>query len=163
MVTLRVMLIGKSLGRTLIRGLVLAALLIAASKFLLVPVRAHGISMLPTYEEGQFIFVNRLAYRFSPVKRGDVVAIRLNGEDSVLVKRIIALPGESVRIVNGQVFVNGFPLNEPYRRYYLPWNMKDDKVGADEVFVIGDNRSMMQDAHDFGFARQAAILGRAIY
>jgi signal peptidase I len=161
--TLREILIGKSLGRTLIRGLCVAALLIGASKFLLVPVRAHGISMLPTYEEGQFIFVNRLAYRFSPVKRGDVVAIRLNGEDSVLVKRIIALPGETVRIVGGQVIIDGFPLDEPYRRYYVPWNMRDDTVGADEVFVIGDNRSMSLEAHEFGFARQDRILGRAIY
>jgi signal peptidase I len=161
--TFREMLIGKSLGRTLIRGLIVAALMIVGSKFVLVPVRAHGISMLPTYEEGQFIFVNRLAYRFAPVKRGDVVAIRLKGEDSVLVKRIIALPGETVRIVNGQVIIDGFALAEPYRHYYIPWNMKDDTVGADEVFVIGDNRSMALEAHEFGFARQAAILGRAIY
>ena len=161
--TLRQMLIGKSLGRTLIRGLFFALLMLAGSKFLLVPVRAHGISMLPTYEEGQFIFVNRLAYRFSPVKRGDVVAIRLNGEDSLLVKRVIALPGESVRIENGQVFINGFPLAEPYRRYYTPWNMHDETVGADEVFVIGDNRSMSLKSHEFGFARRDAILGRALY
>jgi signal peptidase I len=161
--TLREILIGKSLGRTLIRGLVVAALMIAASKFVLVPVRAHGISMLPTYQEGEFIFVNRLAYRFSPVKRGDVVAIRLKGEDSVLVKRIIALPGETVRIVGGQVIIDGFPLEEPYRRYHLPWEMKDDTVAANEVFVIGDNRSMSIENHSFGFARQDAILGRAIY
>ena len=107
--------------------------------------------------------MNRLAYRFSAVKRGDVVAIRLKGEDSVLVKRIIALPGETVRIVDGQVFIDGFPLDEPYRRYHIPWNMRDDTVAADEVFVIGDNRSMPMENHDFGFARQDRILGRAIY
>jgi signal peptidase I len=161
--TLREILIGKSLGRSLIRGFVVAALLIAASRFLLVPVRAHGISMLPTYQEGQFIFVNRLAYRFSPVKRGDVVAITLNGGGAVLVKRVIALPGETVRIVDAQVYVNGLPLAEPYRRHHMPWNMLDGKVGADEVFVIGDNRSMLMENHDFGFARQDRILGRAIY
>lgn len=160
--TLREILIGKSLGRSLIRGLTVAVLLIAASRFLLVPVRAHGISMLPTYEEGQFIFVNRLAYRFSPVKRGDVVAITMKGEGAVLVKRIVGLPGESVRIVNGQVFINGFPLDEPYRRYYLPWNMEDGTVADDEVFVVGDNRSMSMEGHSFGFARRDRILGRAI-
>jgi signal peptidase I len=161
--TLREMLIGKSLGRTLIRGLLLGAVLIVGSQLVLTPVRAHGISMLPKYEEGQFIFVNRLAYRFSPIKRGDIVAIRLKGEDSVLVKRIIALPGETVHIVHGQVFIDGFALEEPYRRYFIPWEMKSDTVGADEVFVIGDNRSMAMEGHEFGFARQAAILGRAIY
>jgi signal peptidase I len=160
--TLREILIGKSLGRSLIRGLSVAVLLIAASRFLLVPVRAHGISMLPTYQEGQFIFVNRLAYRFSPVKRGDVVAITLKGEGAVLVKRIVGLPGESVRIVDGEVFINGFPLDEPYRKYYLPWNMQDGTVADDEVFVVGDNRSMSMEGHSFGFARRDRILGRAI-
>ena len=157
------MLIGKSLGRSLIRGLILAALLVAASRFVLVPVRAHGVSMMPTYQEGQFIFVNRLAYRFSPLKRGDVVAITLKGGEAVLVKRIVALPGETVRIVDAQVYIDGVPLEEPYRQYHMPWNMRDGTVGADEVFVIGDNRSMLIENHDFGFARQDRILGRAIH
>jgi signal peptidase I len=161
--TLREILIGKSLGKSLIRGLCVAALLLAGSKFVLVPVKAHGISMMPTYQEGQFIFVNRLAYRFSPVKRGDVVAITLNGGGAVLVKRIIALPGEKVSIVAGQVLIDGAPLNEPYLHYHIPWNMREGSVGADEVFVIGDNRSMPLENHDFGFASQTRILGRAIH
>lgn len=160
--TLREILIGRSLGKSLIRGLSLAVLLLAGSRFLLVPVRAHGISMMPTYEEGQFIFVNRLAYRFSPLRRGDVVAITLRDDAALLVKRVIALPGETVRIEEGVVYIDGEPLDEPYRRYFLPWNMEDGTVAADEVFVIGDNRSMRLENHDFGFARQDRILGRAI-
>jgi signal peptidase I len=161
--TLREILIGKSFGKSVLRGVCVAALLMAASRFVLVPVRAHGISMLPTYEEGEFIFVNRLAYRFSSLKRGDVVAITLNGGGAVLVKRIVALPGETVRIEAGQVFIDGSPLDEPYRRYYTAWNMREGTVGADEVFVIGDNRSMRLEHHDFGFASQSRILGRAIH
>jgi signal peptidase I len=160
--TLREILIGQSLGKSLIRGLGVAVLLLAGSRFLLTPIRAYGISMMPTYEEGQFVFVNRLAYRFSPLKRGDVVAITLTDGAAVLVKRVIALPGETVRIEDGQVFVDGVPLDEPYLRYFLPWNMEDGTVAADEVFVIGDNRSMKLENHDFGFARQDRILGRAI-
>jgi len=160
--TLREILVGKNAGKSLIRGLCVAALLLLGSRYLLVPVRAHGISMLPTYEEGQFIFVNRLAYRFSPLKRGDVVAITLNGGGAVLVKRIIALPGETVSIDGGQVFIDGAPLDEPYKHFFLPWNMKEGRVAADEVFVIGDNRSMRLENHDFGFARQDRILGRAV-
>jgi signal peptidase I len=160
--TLREILVGKSAGRSVIRGLCFAVVLLAGSRFLLVPVRAHGISMMPTYQEGQFIFVNRLAYRFSPLKRGDVVAITLKGGEAVLVKRIVALPGETVSIEGGQVFIDGAPLAEPYRHFFLPWNMKEGTVAADEVFVIGDNRSMPLENHDFGFARQDRILGRAI-
>ena len=81
----------------------------------------------------------------------------------MLVKRIVALPGETVRIDAGQVFINGFPLDEPYRRYSLPWNMNDGTVAADEVFVIGDNRSMRWRTTISGSRASDRILGRAIY
>lgn len=157
--TLRELLIGRSLGRSLIRGLLMAALLMAASRFLIVPVRAHGISMMPTYDEGQFIFVNRLAYCFTTPRRGDVVALTLRSGEAVLVKRIIALPGESIRIERGQVFVDDRPLEEPYVKYRIPWDIEETKLGADEVFVIGDNRSMPARLHDFGRASSGRILG----
>ena len=69
--TLKEVLVGKSLGRSLVRGLTLGVLLLLGSRFLLTPVRAHGISMVPTYAEGQLLWANRLAYRFGhPVQRG---------------------------------------------------------------------------------------------
>ena len=160
--TLREILIGKAPGRSLIRGLCVAALLLAGSRFLLVPVRAHGISMLPTVSGRPVHLREPAGLPVLTPKRGDVVAITLKGGEAVLVKRIIALPGETVRIDAGQVFINGFPLDEPYRHYFLAWEMKDGTVAADEVFVIGDNRSMRLENHDFGFARQDRILGRAI-
>lgn len=161
--TLRELLIGRSLGRSLIRGLAVAAILVAGSRFVLVPVRAHGISMVPTYEEGQLLFANRLAYRFGrPVHRGDVVAITLKAGNAVLVKRVIGLPGERVRIERGQVFVDDQPLDEPYCVYRQPWDILESQLGPDEIFVIGDNRSMLQKHHDFGRASQGRILGRMI-
>jgi signal peptidase I len=161
--TLRELLVGHSVGRSLIRGLTIAALLMAVSRFVFVPVRAHGISMMPTYEEGQFLFFNRLAYRYAPIRRGDIVAVTLLGGEAVLVKRVIALPGESVRIEGGEVYVNGKALAEPYVKYHIPWNIDEVQVEADEVFVIGDNRSMPSRLHDFGRATLSRILGRAIY
>ena len=103
--TLRQLLIGRSLGRSLIRGLSMALALLLGSWFILVPVRAHGPSMTPTYSDRQLLLVNRLAYRFGEVRRGDVVAITLNGAQAVLVKRIIGLPGERIRIDSGQVMI----------------------------------------------------------
>jgi signal peptidase I len=161
--TLRELLIGRSLGRSLVRGLTVATLLLAASRFLLVPVRAHGISMMPALEEGQFIFVNRLAYRFGPVQRGDIVAITLREHNAVLVKRIIALPGERIRIEQGQVFVDDMPLDEPYVTYRIAWDVEEMRLGAGEVFVIGDNRSMPARLHDFGSANRDRILGAAVF
>jgi signal peptidase I len=161
--TPRGLFIGRSLGLSLARGLAVGALLLAGSQFLLMPIRAHGISMMPTYEEGQFIFVNRLAYRVHGPRRGDVVAITLRGGEAVLVKRIVALGGERVRIERGQVVVNGVPLDEPYVRHRIPWNLEETLVGTNEVFVIGDNRSMPAELHDFGSATQDRILGPAIF
>jgi signal peptidase I len=161
--TLRELLIGRSVGRSLIRGLCIALALLLGSWFVLVPVRAHGPSMTPTYGDDQLLFVNRLAYRFGqPVRRGDIVAITLRGGKAVLVKRIIALPGERVRIEGGQVLIDDRPLDEPYCVYRLAWNVAEAHLGPDEVFVIGDNRSMLEKHHDFGRADRSRILGRMI-
>jgi len=160
--TLRQLLIGRSLGRSLIRGLSMALALLLGSWFILVPVRAHGPSMTPTYSDRQLLLVNRLAYRFGEVRRGDVVAITLNGAQAVLVKRIIGLPGERIRIDSGQVMIDDKPLSEPYCVYRLPWNILETQLGPDEVFVIGDNRAMLEKHHDFGRADRSRILGRLI-
>ena len=160
--TLRQLLIGRSLGRSLIRGLSMALALLLGSWFILVPVRAHGPSMTPTYSDRQLLLVNRLAYRFGEVRRGDVVAITLNGGQAVLVKRIIGLPGERIRIDAGQVMIDDKPLSEPYCVYRLPWNILETQLGPDEVFVIGDNRAMLEKYHDFGRADRSRILGRLI-
>ena len=161
--TLRELLIGRSFGRSLIRGLVIAAMLMAVSQFLLMPVRAHGISMFPTYGEGQLLVVNRLAYLFAPPRRGDIIALTLKNGQAVLVKRIVALPGERVRIEQGQVFVNGVALDEPYVHYRIPWQIRDTELRLDEVFVIGDNRSMPARLHDFGRADRTRIIGRMVF
>jgi signal peptidase I len=160
--TLRELLIGRSLGRSLIRGLLAAAVLMAVSQFVLTPVRAHGISMMPTYDEGQLLLCNRLAYVFTPLRRGDVVALTIKSGQAVLVKRIVGLPGDRVRIERGQVYVNDVPLDEPYVRYRIPWEVDDTEVRPDEVFVIGDNRSMAARFHDFGRASRGRILGRMV-
>jgi signal peptidase I len=90
------------------------------------------------------------------------VAITLKGGQAVLVKRIIALPGERIRIEEGQVMIDDKPLDEPYCVYRLPWNILETQLGPDEVFVIGDNRSMLEKYHDFGRADRNRILGRLI-
>jgi len=159
---LRQLLVGRSLGRSLIRGLAMALALLLGSWFILMPVRAHGPSMTPTYADEQLLLVNRLAYRFGEMQRGDVVAITLSGGQAVLVKRIVALPGERIRIEDGQVVVDDVPLDEPYCVYRLPWNVGEVQLGPDEVFVIGDNRAMQEKHHTFGRADRRRILGRMI-
>ena len=83
-------------------------------RWVLMPIRAEGISMQPTYRSGSLNLVNRLAFASSKPSRGDVVAIRLAGPHVLYVKRIVALPGERFSMSQGQAYVNGAPLSEPY-------------------------------------------------
>ena len=155
--------VGASFSRSLIRGLALGALLLVVSRTLVVPIRATGISMLPTYADGQLLFFNTLAYTFDDPARGDIVAITLEGGDAVLVKRVVALPGERVRIAQGVVFVDDAPLLEPYAHRRAPWNMPEATIAAGECFVIGDNRGMNPRNHTFGSVSRERLYGRLMF
>ena len=156
-------LFGRNPRATVARALTIVAVATIVLRFLLLPVRLEGISMLPTYDDGEINFAKRLAYAFKMPKRGDVVAIRMAGESVVYVKRIIGLPHEEVRFARGTVLINGEPLAEPTVRYKIPWNMKPMRLGDDEYFLVGDNRSMDMVNHDFGKAMREKIVGKLIY
>ncbi len=160
---LRRVVFGASLGRTLVRGLALALLIVVVSKTLLIPVRATGISMLPTFGDGQLLLFNAIAYRWSDPARGDVVMIAAEGQDVALVKRVIGLPGERVEIVDGEVVIDGEVLDEPYLVKRSAWNVGDMILGPDEYFVVGDNRSMAPRHHTFGAVPRARIRARLMF
>jgi signal peptidase I len=143
--------------------LVLAALSIGVFGWVLIPMRAEGISMLPTYESGTFHLVNRLAYASRRPQRGDIVAIRLAGPRVLYVKRVVGLPGERIAIVDGELQVNGTPMAEPYVLHRRSWTIPEVTVGAGEYFVIGDNRGMAARDHDFGRVQQSRIVGRILF
>ena len=161
-VSWRTVLVGRSPAKALTRALMVALLLLLISQYVLSPVRAHGISMQPTFEEGDWLWLNRLAYWHASPARGEVVAVALAGGAAVLVKRVVGLPGERVAITGGAVLVNGVPLAEPYVTAREPWNVAETTLAADEYYVIGDNRGMPAHLHDFGRARRARIAGRVL-
>lgn len=154
---------GQSLGRTLVRGLLLGLLLLVASRTFVIPIRATGISMQPTFEDGQLLFFNAMAYRLGEPARADVVVITMDAKDVVLVKRVIALPGERVRITDGRVFVDDRPLDEPYLHKSSRWNVEELRLERDEFFVIGDNRSMTQGNHTFGTVTRDRLYARLMF
>ncbi len=127
------------------------------------PIRVKGISMEPTFKDGAVLAVNRWSYRKAPPQRGDVVAIRFTGESIMLLKRIIALPGETVRIEKGIIMIDGSELEEPYTEANPDWNVANDiKLEIGEYLVIGDNRSMRQDEHEFGIVLRSRIVGKLL-
>jgi signal peptidase I len=162
-VALREIVFGQSLGRTLIRGLAIGLLLLVISKTFVIPIRASGISMQPTFEDGQLLFFNAMAYRLGEPSRGDVVVITMDARDAVLVKRVIGLPGERIRIDGGQVVVNDVPLAEPYVQKKSAWQVDELVLAPDEFFVIGDNRSMAQRHHTFGAVTRDRLYARLMF
>lgn len=119
--------------------------------------------MQPTYASGSFRLVNRLSFAARPPARGDIVAIRLAGTRVVYVKRVIGLPGETLAIVGGVVHIDGRPLDEPYVRDRRPWDFDEVTIGADEYFVVGDNRGMNLRDHTMGRVDAARIIGRVVF
>ena len=159
---LLVALIGRSPKRTLGRIVVLTVGVILIRKLLILPIRVDGVSMLPTYRDHTVNFVNRAAYAFHEPSRGDVVAIRLSGFSLMYLKRIVGLPGETISFHNGQCFINGQPLKEPYLKLVSNWEMEDKQLASDEYYVVGDNRSMPSADHTQGIASRERIVGKIL-
>jgi signal peptidase I len=160
---LRTILIGRKPGFTLVRIVVLVTTTFVVFKFVLLPpVRITGPSMLPTLRENSIHLVNRLAYLRHEPRHGDVVSIRFAGNSITYMKRIVGLPGETVAFSSGRLFVNGKPVDEPYVKSRCHWEMEPRKLGPDEYFVVGDNRSMPIEVHDLGVATRDRIVGKLL-
>lgn len=150
---------GSNPRRTLIRAAVIVGAAYVLFSAVLMPVRGVGISMFPTIEDGDYLFVNRLAYRFREPRRGDVVAVRIAGRSAVYVKRLLALPGDQVQFKGGLLYVNGEQLDEPYVVNRSGWTLGPVTLADGEYFVVGDNRGMRMDLHEMGTTTRDRLLG----
>jgi signal peptidase I len=115
--------------------------------------------MMPSIESGELIFINALVYRFREPRRRDVVAVRMAGQSAVYIKRLIALPGERLKIQGGAILINGEELFEPYSRRRSDWMLAEVTLGPDEYFVVGDNRTMLMAQHDMGTVPRSRLIG----
>lgn len=160
----RTVIIGRNPKLTFIRIMVLVVTCLIVFKFILLPIRVDGPSMLPTYRETSVNFVNCLAYRNHEPRRGDVVAVRYSGRSIMLMKRIVALPGETIEFMNGRILIDGRFLDEPYLKYECDWTAQPEpaRLRDDEYYVVGDNRSMPFEDHKQGAARRERIVGKVL-
>ena len=159
---LRIALVGRNPKRTLFRALMLAVVCLVTFKFILLPIRVEGISMLPTYKDRSFNLVNRLAYRLHRPARGDVVSIRTAGISLMYLKRVVALPGETVEFRGGQLVVDGTAVIEPWLKFPSNWTLPPRRLGPDEFYVVGDNRTMPPMNHTQGVASLDRIVGKVL-
>jgi signal peptidase I len=145
-----------------VRVIALVIVCFVVFKFVLIPIRVEGPSMLPTYKDHRVNFVNRLTFLFREPQRGDVVAIRTSGISIMFMKRIIGLPGETVEFHEGHAFIDGKPLDEPYVKRPCFWEQEPRALGPFDYYCVGDNRSMPQPDHTQGVAKRERLVGKVL-
>lgn len=157
------LLVGRHPQRTLLRVLVLALVCVVVFRYLIPPVYVQGVSMEPTYRDSTLHFASTLTYARQEPRRGDVVVIQMAGRRVMFLKRILALPGDTIEFQRGTLIVNGEKVDEPYIQYGGFWTMAPVTLGDQEYFVAGDNRSMDRDSHMHGIVDRARIAGGVIF
>lgn len=139
---------------------VLLALFIA--RFVAQVTIVQGASMNPTLQTGQRVIANKLIYRISEPKRGDIVLVQLPDMNEPLIKRVVGLPGEELVVYQGETTINGEVLAEPYLDPERPQNdTAQIDIPADQWFVMGDNRLNSRDSRAFGTVTEDMIVGKA--
>lgn len=156
---------GWSLLRELLETVVLALVIFLVIRQGVQNYNIEGPSMEPNFYDSQFILVNKLAYKLGEPDRGDVVVFKNPGNhDEDYIKRVIGLPGDTIWIDGGEVYVNGEFLDEPFvNAPTLPY-ASDGKpiiVSDEHLFVMGDNRPKSRDSRSFGVLDQDLLIGRA--
>lgn len=151
-----------SLFREVGETILIAGLLFLAVNLFTARIRVEGGSMEPSLHDGEFVVINRLAYRWNDPERGEIIVFRFPLDpERRFIKRIIGLPGDTITVEEGVVLVNDIPLEEPYvnaaPRYDGSWTVEDQ-----HVFVLGDNRNNSSDSQNWGDLSIDHIIGKAV-
>jgi signal peptidase I len=134
--------------------------------FLYQPVKVEGTSMAPLLSDQERIFINKFVYRFEPIERGDVVVFWYPIDHSKsFIKRVVGLPGETIEIRAGHVYVEGRELKEPYvpASYLDGSSYPSVQIPAGNYFVMGDHRDSSNDSRVFGPVGRPYIYGKAVF
>ncbi len=154
-----------SFVETVVIALVIAVVLYL---FIMTPHEVLGNSMHPTYKNGEYLMANKILYRFTVPKRGDVIIFKYS-ETQDFIKRIIGIPGDSIMVKDGKMYVNGSLLDESNYLADTVYTSGGDSIaegqtvtiGENEYFVCGDNRPHSSDSRTFGAIDKDQIKGKA--
>lgn len=148
----------KDFGSYIIVGIVVILLFMYVIAF----IQVQGPSMQNTFTEGDLVFLSKVHYKFSDVKRGEIIIFENNGVKN-LIKRVIGLPGEKVEFKNNTLYING----QAYEEDYLSEGVTTNDYSSGEIpencyIVLGDNRNNSQDSRDLGCIKKEQIIGKVI-
>ncbi len=145
---------------------IVETVLLTAAIFLMVNAatgrfRIEGDSMEPNLHNGEYVLIDKISYVLHPPERGDVVVFTPPNNERDYIKRVIGLPGDTVEVKGGQVYVNGVALDEPYLKNLIHSDMPALVVEEGRYFVMGDNRNNSSDSRAFGTITPQSMVGRA--
>lgn len=154
-------------------AIVSVAIILPVRYFLIQPFYVKGASMEPNFHDSEYLIIDELSYRFQAPTRGQVIVFRYpKNPQEYFIKRVIALPGESVQIKDGGVYIfnennpEGWRLPEEYINEEIKtFSNGDEKitVSPDEYFVLGDNRTSSKDSRSFGAVNKSFIIGKVLF
>ena len=125
----------------------------------------NGYSMEPGLQDEQQLLINKVVYYLHEPERGDIIILRppppYSPQETPFIKRIIALPGDTIEVKNGAVYVNGLKLDEPYIKEPPAYTLRQKKIPEGEYFVLGDNRNNTSDSHNRWTVPRQNIIGKA--
>lgn len=155
----------------LIQTLVIAgAIFVVIYAFLFRPYQVSGHSMDPTFDNGEYVLTNLIALRIGELNRGDIIVFNAPPDkEKDYIKRIIGLPGDRIKISNGDIYLNGERLDQST---FLPPGVRTNGgaflgegdeviVPEDQYFTMGDNRDFSSDSREWGFVPKSAIIGKS--
>ena len=152
----------KSLLRETLETVILAVLIFLVIRSLVQNYRIEGQSMEPNFHHGQYLLVNKLAYRLGEYRRGDVIVFHYpNNPSQDYIKRVIGLPGDTIEFRDGVLFVNGLNVDEPYAQVPIARNIPAQTVAPGFLYVLGDNRPASSDTRTWGQLSQDYVIGKA--
>jgi signal peptidase I len=147
----------------ILETLILSVILFVGINAVSARIRVDGSSMEPTLRSGEFVIVNKLAYKIGNPSRGDIVVFHFPRDpEQEYIKRIVGLPGDQVKISQGRVYVNDQLVDEPFiaanPAYEGNWSVPES-----QLFVLGDNRNNSSDSHNWGTVPKEYVVGKAIF
>ncbi|NLL02289.1 MAG: signal peptidase I [Mollicutes bacterium] len=137
--------------------IIIILIIIIIRAFIATPIRVNGDSMDPTLQDGETMILNKLGMKTAGIKRWDIIVIKT--DDSYLIKRVIGLPGESIKYENGKLYIAGKEIKDNYSLTKTE-DFEETIVGKNEYFVMGDNRFISKDSRKIGTIDKSEILGK---
>ena len=144
--------------RDLIPYVFIVFLVIIVRTYIATPVRVDGNSMRKTLEDGDIL----LLYKMAKFERNDIIVLDEKEDEEIIIKRIIALPGETIKIQNGKIYINDKEYNDEFA-YGDTSDYEQVTLGENEYFILGDNRLISKDSRYFGTITEDEIIGKVVF